>query len=500
MPREQCVGDPMAMRSETISILSSGELAVPERVATVLGQGEPGQYFWHNTERNCYYSKYGFLNGFIYIPPLLVQDLVENGLYHSYSDVLYLNFYNIFLSLLSAIYLVLIIRKYTRSMLIAYLFVIGAFYCTFWWNYLRVQNSEIYQTLFLLAFYYHTAAFLRPLDPATVSPATKSEKNGLLIAGLFLGALIMVKEVYVLAIPIALAVTFGYEVARGRLLRSLHRPQDRRAPLVSLFWIGLPLGLCFAVLLCMNAYQFGSPFEAGYSQWQQRGQPVFSGSFLSGFCGFLFDIQFSIFLNFPILIFALPGFHAFWRKFPFDLALSSAIALALLLVQSKLLNWQGLWCYGPRYMLAVLPLLSLPFIMTLEYLIRRRRTWKALLGSVVVASALFYSCCLQFAVNTLPFFTVLDVREAFFTRGVPEIDAYFLNRPFGVIAQDLIAFKNGHAWFPVESVRKYRGPQEAASITSYIFKSTAPNYFLFPGEQNSPDAPASSSPAPPSPN
>ena len=70
-------------------------------------------------------------------------------------------------------------------------------------------------------------------------------------------------------------------------------------------------------MLGSNAYRFGSPFNIGYTQWVKEND-LFTANILPALRGFFFSKQRSIFLNFPLMIFALPGWPAFSKQHRFD--------------------------------------------------------------------------------------------------------------------------------------------------------------------------------------
>ena len=478
-PREEYQADLRAARFETVSLINNGSLAIPESIATGFGHSERGQFFYQNTARNESFSKYGIINGLIYIPPLLVEKWYTGELpYRSGNRAIFLNFYNLVLSLASAAYLYGIARKYTSSTPIIFIYILTAFYCTFWWNYLRAQNFEIYQTLFLLAAYYHLTAYSAPPGRG----ARARPESHLILAGIFLSALILAKLFYAILLP---------GVFLFIAVQEWHRADKRLAIPLRFAWLGLPLACALGLTLALDFYKFGSAFSTGYDQWGQRGKPIFSGNFLAGFGGFLFDPQYSIFLYFPILTLALPGYRRFFARFPYDGLLFSCMGATLLLVESNMIEWRGTWGYGPRYLLAVLPLVSLPFIQTLELLaVNLRKRW-AMACSAFMALFLLYTFHMQLNVNALPFFTYFQVQSLFTRFHDPKIDEYFASRDFGSINADIIAYKAGGPWVVDDDLAQALTPESRASLRQFIIRLTPPNYYFWPG----PPLPPPSSPS-----
>lgn len=418
MPAEEYFGDGIAVRIETIGVINSGRWAVPAEIA--LQWGERGQYFYENTT-GAFYPKYGILNTLIYLPPLWLQKITTGNLSLYSDNTISLNLFNIVLSCATAVYLSLLARRYTKSNLTMSIFVIASFYCTFWWNYLRSQTFEIYLTLFFLAFYYH---FVSARDPEKRSCRNRQ----LFLAATFLGLLCLSKTVFVILLPVAI-VFFAFHRSRRK---------DERSGDVFLFW-WLPLSIFIGVLLATNWYKFGSPFTSGYTQWREE-SPPFTINIWPGLAGLIASKHGSMFLYFPVLIFALIRWPTFFKRHNRDAWLIISFSAVLFLVTSAFTNWKGSACYGPRYLLPVLPLLGLPFVQFLDWTrelasAALRRLWR---GALFVSLA--YSFLLQVGVNSLPFFfwyDLLPIAER------SDAASKYLNGHFGTIDLDFIADELG---------------------------------------------------------
>ncbi len=467
MPREEYIADPMSVRCETVSLINQGSLAIPASLAQSFG--ERGQFFVENVTKGKWYCKYGIFNSLMYLPVLFIQKWHEGTLeYFSSTRVIYLNWFNLFLAMGSAVYLFLLASRYTKRPIAAFFFVMMAFYTTYWWNYLRAHNSEIYQTLFMLGFYYH---LVRSCDD---SHARKNE----FFSGLFFSVLILTKIVYVILLPVVGVFFIG---VYGKLSQKSLRPSQRvKALLPSVCSFGIPVAVALTFLLFVNDYKYGSPFESGYGQWQERGQPIFSGHLFSGLTHFLFDPQFSIFLYFPLLTLALFGYASFFKKFRRDASFFLAIGGVMLLVNSKLLAWCGGWGYGPRYLLVILPLLSLPFLEVLEWLWEQQKNKKAMMVGGIIALVLLMSLKLQMNVNALPFFVNFRLQGAFAFFHDSEIDNYFSRIPFGVINGELLAFKEGAPLSILASVEKKLSPEAIEKLHQFIRSQLTSNYYWYP--------------------
>src|SRR4029077_3270801 len=117
-------------------------------------------------------------------------------------------------------------------------------------------------------------------------------------------------------------------------------------------------------------------------------------------------------------------------------------AFALLLVSSMFVNWSGQSCYGPRYLLPILPILSLPFIGCREWLGKLPSIVKSVLATGT-AALLAYSMLLQISVNTLPFFFCYDLKEILDEKRNSKPAIYLRSRQFGAINRDFLLYKMG---------------------------------------------------------
>ena len=413
MPAEEYAGDAITVRIETIGLINSGRWAVPPEIAHEWGPR--GQYFYGN-ENGAFYPKYGILNTLIYLPALWIQKIATGNLSLYSNNTVALNFFNIVLSCATAVYLALLARRHTNSNLTMSIFVMASLYCTFWWNYLRAQTFEIYLTLFFLAFYYHFVSALESRNPAV-------RNRQLFIAAILLGLLCLSRTFFVILVPIA-AAFFLFDQTREKNV------EFRDA---FLFW-WLPLSIFIGVLLATNWSKFGSPLATGYTQWNEESHP-FSLNVWPGIRGLVLSKNGSVFLYFPVLIFALIGWPIFFKKHGREAQLIVGFAGALLLATSAFANWKGSACYGPRYLLPVLPLASLPFVYFLDWIQNSTSKTARWLSRGVLLVSLAYSFVLQLAVNSLPFFFWYDLLKIAEKNNAA---SKYLDSHFGLVEFDFI--------------------------------------------------------------
>ena len=482
MPREQVPGDSGAARCEAIALLKTGSLAVPEDM--VKDYGAQGQWFFKNETTGCWYSKYGILNTLAYVPVLYAEKLYRGHLeFESFPGrVLFLNWFNILCALATAAYLCKFACLYTDMLFIKAFYILTVFYCTFWWDHLRIQAFEAYQPLLLIGACYH---FIRACN-AIADPAGREKIPGrdLFCSGLLLGFLWLSKASYILIAPLfaVLLVAFEWKSIRqdGKFLASRLIWCARAYG----FYFGIPLVACFAALLAVNACKFGSPFNNGYNQWVVT-QDLWTGSIVSGVMGFLFDPKFSIFITFPVLVIALFGLPEFVRDHRKDTIVIYSVAILLLLLNSKFLNWRGVWSYGPRYMLPVLGMMSLPVIPVIARIIHDIKKPWAVCAALVIILGLGYSARLQMNVNAITFYSYFYIREKIIDKiNDDQLNHYFNTRHFGLIAGDVLAYKHGRPlWFRDRLAFLVNNSRVSANIDSFLAKCDRSNYYFFSDDE-----------------
>jgi hypothetical protein len=122
------------------------------------------------------------------------------------------------------------------------------------------------------------------------------------------------------------------------------------------------LAISGAIYLARNYAFFGHPFDFGVPATAENGKeldswhnPVWVGIF-----GFLFSPGKSVFLFCPPIVLGILGLPHLWRRNRALSVLSAAAPLANLLFYSFRTQWEGGYCYGPRYLVPSLILLCFP--------------------------------------------------------------------------------------------------------------------------------------------
>ena len=458
MPHHHYRGDAIYVQANAVDLILTGSIMVPETNLEVMG--DPGQYYVQNTKNGKWYSKYGLINTFLYVPPLLAEKWVVGRLDYNYLSgvrICMLNGYMILWSVLIAVYLWKIFSFYSSSSAVKYSFVVAVFYATYVWYYLRTTGMEIFQLLFFLGFYYNLVAYKN--GKSAIQSGSRWIDWNLFGAIVFLACLCMAKLVYLLLAPVlmvfVLLVGYGHGIKLVDHLRMTVWSNIR----CYLFSLVIPLAAMLVLVVYVNDCRFGSPLNTGYQQWRASRQ-LFSGNLWVGLHGLLVSGHGSVFLYFPVLVLSLFGVAEFVKKHAWDYSLTCVIFILFLLVHSKFCDWHGSWGLGPRFMVFILPVLSLPFIEVLERIVAARRgdakTWMLCVLSVVLLTGSAY---FQVNVNALECFASEELGSMFWNAGIHNrndaIRRYFGATYYGVICRDFIAYKEkGTPWFPLEQLRQ----------------------------------------------
>ncbi len=163
----------------------------------------------------------------------------------------------------------------------------------------------------------------------------------------------------------------------------LNQKPERRGVIELLRRESLFVGPVFAFLALMsvlNYLHFGHWFGSGYG-----GEALaFRTPLLTGLRGNLFSVGRSIFLfSAPLLLFFFV-IGRFYRKHRWEASLILLVSISYLTLYSKWWAWSGGICWGPRFLLPIIPLLMLPVGLIMEKVkCRRLVKW----GLIMVAAA-----------------------------------------------------------------------------------------------------------------
>jgi hypothetical protein len=226
--------------------------------------------------------------------------------------------------------------------------------------YARVPWSEMVQAVSFLGFF---SAFMRVLRDY--------RGKAVLVLGVWCGAIVNSKELFVLAVPGAFLLALWH-----------HRDTLTRKETLRCVGLGLLGAAPFLVIqFIYNTIRTGSPFRTAYGTGAVSF--VFGTETLDGFLGLWASPGKSIFLYNPPLVFALFGIPLVVRRCRLWATALAVTAIPVVLVYGKFMFWSGDWCWGPRYLLFLVPLLLLPGVFLVDEAIKHRRVVVGVLATAV---------------------------------------------------------------------------------------------------------------------
>jgi hypothetical protein len=147
-------------------------------------------------------------------------------------------------------------------------------------------------------------------------------------------------------------------IAASLWLREGERAFSRRTAAVLVCMVGIS-GLLY---LLRNYRFFGNPFDFGVPATAENGKDLESwhNPFWRGAFGFLFSPGKSIFLFCPPAVLGILGLRRLWGQNRALAVLAGGAPMANLALYSFRTQWEGSYCYGPRYLIPSLVLLCFP--------------------------------------------------------------------------------------------------------------------------------------------
>jgi len=132
----------------------------------------------------------------------------------------------------------------------------------------------------------------------------------------------------------------------------------------------LPVALFLVLLGTYHYICFGSPFStpSRYQYYFGNVQAInyFVNPIHIGLYGLLFSPYRGLFYLSPVLLLALFGFFSLYKKYAPETVLFLSSFIIVVLFYSTYTVWYGGWCYGPRFILNVVPFLTLPLTQVIE--------------------------------------------------------------------------------------------------------------------------------------
>jgi hypothetical protein len=237
---------------------------------------------------------------------------------------------------------------------------------------IRLRESLIYTAIFCLATLWwpasvtvfdqnqHAVLLLGSVLLAWLSAGRKSMPLAAL-AGLLGGLLLNYQESYALLLPVAgLAVLASPEEGSPGDGATLRRSPDRAALLRY-----LTFGFCCCVGLrlffAFNEIRFGTPLMLSRYGDQDAFRPPTWGNPVAGFLGLAISPGKGLFWFSPPLLLTCLGARRFFHRAPVLAVTVAGVSMCYLLVIIHLAFFGGDWCWGPRYVIPVMPLWALAF-------------------------------------------------------------------------------------------------------------------------------------------
>ncbi len=159
-----------------------------------------------------------------------------------------------------------------------------------------------------------------------------------------------------------------------------------------------------------------------------------------------------------MLLPALAGWPFFWKRNRMDAVIILVLSVTLLLVIAGFSNWHGIFGDGPRYLLPVLPLLSLPLVSLLNRIAALGRPAVLPLARFGMTVAAVLLVALQFNAVALHPLAIHNCRLFFRALHVYEAEQYYdrLLHP-GLHTRDLMRWDISGEGYPPWDALRLRG-------------------------------------------
>jgi hypothetical protein len=340
-------GDDASMLGVTRSIATHASFAVPP--------GTPGASPGIDGR---YYSKYGLGQSALAVPFYLVGRFVyersDAVLRNANPDANPITYCACLLGIVSGaatvvlLYLTCISLGFGQFASAISTIAFGA--STFAWFYARTFMTEPTSTFFLvLAFY------------ALLSSTQDSGLFWLFVSGFGLGVALLVRLQNSIVLPVFAASLIWMVRASGRNWKTALRAVT--------VWAA-PILASFAVITEYNYLRFGNPLDTGFNAQLapfKLAQFIFQTPLYVGLYGLLLSPGKGMLWYAPVLIPALYGWRFLWQRNSGATTVMGTLAVTYLLFYAPVTWWFGGGCWGPRFMVEILPFLMIGFAALIDH-------------------------------------------------------------------------------------------------------------------------------------
>ncbi len=475
MPAFLYPGDSYMSRAEAEWLLRSGRWGIPvERVDETLVEylEVPGQYAVYRPRKNDYVSKFGVAYTLLSLIPvqivLLLRDAVDFQDPGRLTAVVFALYQGVLLAI-GLLYLFRFVRRIGAGPWLAAAFCFFSVFATYNWYYLRSTTHEALQWPWALAFFWHLITAVRP--------DSRISRGHLSAAMFFLLVLVMCRPVYLIWLPVVWIAVFvsgvqkmhsgnaaGMESQPQCVCKIIKQAVRKHWPAEWLLLSGASF-LLLLVLLSFQALKFGSPFASGYGVWMTadgvRHDHFGLGYLLDSLPAFWLSLgRSSVWSHYPLLIPAVPGWLLFWRRQRWNAVMILLLSVPMALVIACFSQWHGIFGDGPRYLLPVLPLLSLPAVAAAQAVFAWKKSYLKSLGITFVCMAAILLGALQFNAIILHPLTILNCRLFFNMLQIENVERYFDRLPHpGLHTRDLMRYSvASQGYYPMDKLRQRREP------------------------------------------
>jgi len=217
----------------------------------------------------------------------------------------------------------------------ALLVALTAAFATPLWHYAKTFFSEPLGGLAVLAFALLAETGLR-----------SGSMRRCFLAGLALGFTVMARYAHVLLLPLAAAALLPY---------ALRVVEERKRRVQFLGAIAAGAALVLLVLMAFNQARFGTPLATGYERELVRSFRTMG----TGLRGLLIGPGRGMLVYFPAILVALLTFRKAMKRQARWTLFTWGGFLVLLLFYAQWHEWEGGWCWGPRFLVPTIPFLCL---------------------------------------------------------------------------------------------------------------------------------------------